>query len=110
MGKFQTVFVNSLADAVGRGSIETDGDKLTEFAAELMDDFSDESASVILDAIKKDTRAGLRRNRRERRRFEKRLYNHWKRPLSLLELTVEIAQEISVGIAEEFKKEAGTTK
>ena len=110
MGKIQTEFVNSLADAVGRGSIEAKGDELAKFAAELMEDISDESASVILDAIKKYARAGLRRNRRARRGFEKRLWNHWKRPLSLLELTVEIAQEIGVGIAEEFKKEAGTTK
>ena len=110
MGKIQDAFVNSLADAVGRGSIKADGDKLAKFATEMMDDISDESAAVILGVIKKDARAGLRRNRRERRGFETRLWNHWKRPLRLLELTVEIAQEISVGIAEEFKKEAGTTK
>ena len=110
MGKIQDAFVNSLADAVGRGSIKADGDKLTEFAAELMDDISDESAAVILDAIKKDVRAGLRRNRRERRGFEKGLWNHWKRPLSLLELTVEIAQEIGVGVAEQFKREARDTE
>ena len=50
------------------------------------------------DRLKKDAKVGLRRQRRERLGFERRLAKHWAKPLHLLELTVEIAQEIAVGV------------
>ena len=59
------------------------------------------AAATILDHVKKDARIGLRRSRRERQGFEKRLGKHWAKPLHLLELTVELAQEVGAEINDE---------
>ena len=53
-----------------------------------------------LDSIKKDAKVGISQSRRERRGFERRLSKHWAKPLHLLELMVEIAQEVAGGVGE----------
>ena len=57
-------------------------------------------AKSYLDSINKDAKVGIRRSRRERRRFERRLSQHWAKPIHLLELTVEIAQEVAARVGD----------
>ena len=55
--------------------------------------FGESAAETLLPVIKKDAIKRLRRSRKQREGFEKRLGKHWAEPLHLLELLVESAEE-----------------
>ena len=59
----------------------------------LIPEVANDTTESILRAIRKNARAGLKSNRKQRRQFEKRLERHWRKPLDLLDLFVSIATE-----------------
>ena len=89
MGKLHDLLIE--AEAAANGETEPNHD-------DLVDTFVESAAATFLNQIKKDAKVGLRRQRRERLGFERRLAKHWAKPLHLLELTVAIAQEVAVGV------------
>ena len=82
-----------IAEAVARGLTTLSEDELIEVAVDVAPKFGESAAEILLPIIKRDARKGLRRSRRQRDGFEKRLGKHWAEPLHLLELLVELADE-----------------
>ena len=99
MGKLHNLLIDTVtAELVANGDTEPNQDDLVERLTGFLPTLAQSTGVAYLDHIKKDSKAGLRRRRRERERFEKRLAKHWAKPLHLLELTVEIAQEVAQGV------------
>ena len=103
MGKLHDLLIEKvIAEAVANGETEPNQDdlveRLIEFVPTFVPTFVESAAATFLNQIKKDAKVGLRRQRRERLGFERRLAKHWAKPLHLLELTVAIAQEVAVGV------------
>ena len=106
MGKLHDLLIKRLiAEAVANGHTEPNQDdlveRLTEFGPTFVESAVESAAATLLTQIKKDAKVGLRRQRRERQGFERRLVKHWAKPLHLLELTVEIAQEVAKGVGDQ---------
>ena len=101
MGKLHDLLIETLvADAILRGETDLDRDALVERVTEIAPDFAETAATILVDSIKKDARFRMTGYRRARRGFERQLYKHWAKPLHLLELTVEIAQEVALGVGD----------
>ena len=99
MGKLHDLLIEKvIAEAAANGETEPNHDDLVERLTEFVPTFVESAAATFLNQIKKDAKVGLRRQRRERLGFERRLAKHWAKPLHLLELTVAIAQEVAVGV------------
>ena len=102
MGKLHDLLIEKvIAEAVSNGDPEPNQDDLVKRLSELAPTFVESAAATVLNQIKKDAKIGLRRQRRERQGFERRLAKHWAKPLHLLELTVEIAQEVAKGAGDQ---------
>ena len=103
MGKLHDLLIERvIAEAVANGETGPNQDdlveRLTEFVPTFVESAAATLAATLLNLIKKDAKVGLRRQRRERLGFERRLAKHWAKPLHLLELTVGIAQEVAAGV------------
>ena len=99
MGKLYDLLIEKvIAEAVANGETELNQDDLVERLTEFAPTFAESAAATFLNQIKKDAKVELRRQRRERLGFERRLAKHWAKPLHLLELTVAIAEEVAVGV------------
>ena len=99
MGKLHDLLIEKvIAEAVANGDTEPNQDDLVERLTEFVPTLVESSAATFLNQIKKDAKVGLRRQRRKRLGFERRLAKHRAKPLHLLELTVAIAQEVAVGV------------
>ena len=90
-----------IAEAVDRGLTEPGEYELLELMRDVAPKFAEIAAESLLPIIKKDSKTGLRRSRRRRQGFEKRLSQHWAKPLHLLELLVEFADELLADLVEE---------
>ena len=102
MSKLHDIFVEQvIAEAIANGDTEPNQDDLVERLTELVPTFVESSAAILLNHIKEDSQGELKRQRRKRLGFERRLAKHWAQPLRLLELTVEIAQEVGTGVGEQ---------
>ena len=82
-----------ITEAVAQGIATPSDDELVAVAQDVAPKFGDIAAETLLPVIKRDSRTRLRRSRRERKEFEKRLSEHWAEPLHLLELLVGLAEE-----------------
>ena len=102
MSKLHDLLIEKvIAEAVANGDTEPNQDDLVKRLTELAPTFVESAAATFLNQIKKDAKVGLRRQRRERQGFERRLDKHWAKPLHLLELTVAIAQEVAEGVGDQ---------
>ena len=107
MGELHDLLIETLvAEAIVRGDTDLDRDALVERITEIAPEFAESAATILFDSIKKDAKLGMMRYRRGRRGFERRLSKHWAKPLHLLELAVEIAQEVAVGVGDTVAAEA----
>ena len=88
------------AKAVEQWDAKPDEDDLAKLASEIVPKFAEIAAGLLADQIKKDARRGLNRYQRQRKKFEKKLGKHWAKPLRLLELTIELAEEVGTEIIE----------
>ena len=108
MSEFDETFEEYLAARfTAQGIAEVDDDTSSQFCQDALNEFIDLAAPSILVQIKKDARLELRRERRKRERFEARLWDHWRKPLHLLEMMVDLAQEIGRQFTTEFSQEPG---
>ena len=79
---------------------------LESSAADMIPGLVDDIASLILVRIKKDASSGLKRHRRDRKGFEKRLNKRWKYPLDLLDLFIALNMEAGTEFIRKFRNEA----
>ncbi len=89
-----------IATAIEQGDVKPNGEDLARLTSEILPKFAEIAADVVATQIKKDAKRELKRRRRQRERFERELAKHWARPLQLLQLTVEIAEEVGIGTIE----------
>ncbi len=82
-----------ITEAVARRLTTLSEDEFLKVALDVAPKFGESAAETFLPIIKNDARKGLRRSRKQREGFEKRLGKHWAEPLHLLELLVELADE-----------------
>ena len=109
MGKLDDAFRYYLAShMVARGDLEVDEPVFYDWSGDILKEFIDAAAPGILIHIKRDTRVELKRQRRKRQSFEERLWIHWRKPLHLLNVMVDVAQEIGQKAANEFTEESGS--
>ena len=66
----------------------------------------DNIAYLTLARIRKDASSGLKRHRRDRKGFEKRLNERWKYPLDLLDLVIALSTEAGTEFNRKFRNEA----
>ena len=102
MGKLHDLLIETvIAEAAANSNTEPNQDDLVKRLTEFAPTFVEWTAATLLNQIKKDANVGLRRQRRKRQGFERRLAKHWAKPLHLLELTAEIAQEVATGVGDQ---------
>ena len=80
--------------------------ELESSVTDMIPGLSDDIASLILVRIKKDASSGLKRHRRDRKGFEKRLNERWKYPLDLLDLVIALSTEAGTEFNRKFHNEA----
>ena len=73
---------------------------------EMIPDLVDNTANLILARIRKDASSGLKEHRKDRKGFEKRLYERWKWPLDLLDLAIALSTEAGTEFNAKFRNEA----
>ena len=66
----------------------------------------DNIADLFLARIRQDASSGLKRHRRDRKGFEKRLNECWKYPLDLLDLVIALSTEAGAEFNRNFRNEA----
>ena len=80
--------------------------ELESSVTDMIPGLADQIANVILARIRKDASAGLKRHRRDRKGFEKRLNERWKSPLDLLDLVIALSTEAGTEFNRKFRNEA----
>ena len=101
MGLLQELWIETFtAKAVERWDVKPDDDDLAKLASEFLPGFTGIAAGVLADQVKKDARRGLKRSQRQRKRFEEQLGKQWAKPLHLLELMIELAEEVGTEVIE----------
>ena len=109
MGEIEEIVNLVAANTIAHGDVEYDADAVAKLYEAVVEKAVDELPAIILKDIKKMSSTGLRRRRRTRQGFERRLWKHWKKPLLLLELMVELAHEIGVDIGDQVREETPIT-
>ena len=109
MGELAEMVNLEVANAIAAGDVEYDADAVAEFYEALVEKVVAEFPEIILEDINRSSSTGLRQRRRARQGFEQRLWKHWGKPLLLLELMVELAHEIGVGIGDQVREETPIT-
>ena len=79
---------------------------LDQYPTNELESSVDDIADLILARIKEDASSGLKRHRRDRKRFEKRLNERWKSPLDLLDLVIALSTEAGTEFNRKFRNEA----
>ena len=110
MYKLQDILESTLRDIFSDNSMLEDTDEYASRVQRMIPEIADEVADSLLASIKRDSITGQRIRRKSRRRFEAKLMKHWKKPLQLLELFIELAREAGIDFNEEFRAEAIATK
>ena len=101
MGLLQELWIETFAaKSVERWGAELVDDDLAKLASEIAPEFTRIAAGVLADQVKKDARRGLKRYQRQRKTFEEKLGKQWAKPLHLLELIVELAEEVGNEVIE----------
>ena len=103
----QELLESTVAEALARGDLDQYPTKELELSInEMIPGLVDNTASLILARIKKDASSGLKRHRRDRKGFEKRLNKRWKYPLDLLDLSIALNLEAGTEFNRKFRNEA----
>ena len=103
----QEILESTIEEALASGSLDQLSDiELESNVTGMMPGLSDEIAHLILAHVKKDSDSGLRRHRKDREGFEKRLYERWKCPLDLLDLTIAVTTEAGDEFNRRFRNNA----
>ena len=109
MGEIEEIVNLVAANTIAHGDVEYDADAVAELYEALVEKAVDEFPAIILKDITGKSSTGLRRRRRARQDVERKLWKHWKKPLLLLELMVELADEIGIGICDHAREEIPIT-
>ena len=103
----QELLESTIEESLARGDLDQyPNNELESSVTHMIPGLVDDMASLILARIKKDSSSGLRRDRRDRKRFEKRLNKRWKYPLDLLGLSIALNMEAGTEFNRKFLDEA----
>ena len=103
----QEILESTIEDMLASGHFDQHPDnELESTVTDMITDLSGDIASLISVRIKKDAVSGLKRHRRDRKGFEKRLNERWKRPLDLLDLVIALTVEAGTEFNRKYRNEA----
>ena len=106
----QEILESTMEGMLADGSLDQlPNDELESSVTGMIPGLTDEIAHLILVRIKEDAASGLRRHRRIRKGFEKRLYERWKPSLDLLDLAIVLNLEAGTAFDKKFRKAAVTS-
>ena len=81
--------------------------ELESIVADMIPSLLDDAANLALVRIKKNAPSELKKHQRDRKGFEKRLNESWKRPLDLLDLVICMSVEVGTAFTRKFLNESG---
>ena len=81
-------------------------DKLESRLTDILPGLVDDLANSLLVTLKKDERSVMKGHRSDRKGFEKRLNERWKRPLELLDMVIFLTAEVGTEFNRKFRNEA----
>ena len=103
----QELLESTIEEMLATGHLDQHPDNdLESSVTDMIPGLSSDIASLILVRIKKDAASGLKRHRRDRKGFEKRLNERWKCPLDLLDLVIALTVEAGTEFNRKFRNEA----
>ena len=90
----QEILESTIEEMLASGDIDQHpNSELESSITDMIPGLVDEIGKLISVRIKKDASSGLKRHRRDRKGFEKRLNERWKYPLDLLDLVIALSTE-----------------
>ena len=103
----QELLESTIEEMLASGDLDQyQNNELESSVADMMPGLIDDTANLILVRIRKDASSGLKRHRRDRKGFEKRLDERWKDPLDLLDLVIALSIEAGTEFNRKFRNEA----
>ena len=103
----QELLESTIEESLASGELDRyPNNRLESSVTDMIPGLVDDMASLILARIKKDASSGLKRQRRDRKGFEKRLHRRWKYPLDLLDLCIALNIEAGTEFNRKFRNEA----
>ena len=103
----QELLESPIEEMLASGDLDQyQNNELESSVADMMPGLIDDTANLILVRIRKDASSGLKRHRRDRKGFEKRLDERWKDPLDLLDLVIALSIEAGTEFNRKFRNEA----
>ena len=103
----QELLESTLEEFVENGHLDQyPSNDLEQRISDVVPDLIDDIARLLLTRIRKDAPASLKKRRRDRKGFEKRLSKRWKYPLDLLDLSIALSVESGTEFNEKFRNDA----
>ena len=103
----QEILESTIEEMLASGDIDQHpNSELESSITDMIPGLVDEIGKLILVRIKKDASSGLKRHRRDRKGFEKRLNERWKYPLDLLDLVIALSTEAGTEFNRKVRNEA----
>ena len=103
----QELLESTIEEMLASGDLDQyQNNELESSVADMMPGLIDDTANLILVRIRKDASSGLKRHRRDRKGFEKKLDERWKDPLDLLDLVIALSIEAGTEFNRKFRNEA----
>lgn len=106
MFKLQEKLESTIDELFAAGELEERPDNLGREIANMLPSLVDSLAGSMLEGIKEDAPDTLKGNRKSLREFKKRLRQHWRKPLRLLELLVSLAIQVGDEFNTKYRDEA----
>ena len=105
MKTLQRLFENILLDQLVDSDIDLASDEGIDFLSDATLEVIAPTVDLLWNQFERDARSLFHRRSRTRKRFEKELKRHWRRPLSLLDLFIQISTESGDDFNKEMREE-----
>ena len=104
MYNLQEALESAVENILEQGDYDLDASQLQATVTDALPGIAEETADVILSRVKNDAfSGGLEEVRADRRGFEERLIEIWRKPIDLLELFISLAAEAGTDFNREFR-------
>ena len=104
MYNLQEALESAVEKILEQGDYDLDASQLQATVTDALPGIAEETADVILSRVKNDAfSGGLEEVRADRRGFEERLIEVWRKPIDLLELFISLAAEAGTDFNREFR-------
>ena len=106
MYKLQELLESAPQDISPDSHLLHEPDDIERKISDAVQEIAGNTSGIVLKAIKRDAQTGQASRRKLQKQFEKKLRRHWKKPLDLLHLLIELAREAGADFNGEFRDKA----